>query len=118
MVGHTDVFSPEAKAAFTDIGMRAIAGGFWVTLLRGLFAGWLIALMVWLLPTAESARLWVIIIITTLIGLGELSHVIAGSVETLYAVVTGGASWGAYFGRFLIPALLQKRHPQPHTSMV
>lgn len=106
IVGHTDIFSPDAKAAFTHIGMRTIAGGFWVTVLRGIFAGWLIALMVWLLPTAESARLWVIIIITTLIGLGELSHVIAGSVETLYVVVTGDASWGAYFGWFLIPALL------------
>jgi len=59
-----------------------------------------------LLPAAESARFWVIIIITALIGLGELSHVIAGSVETLYVVVTGIAPWGAYFGKFLIPALL------------
>ncbi len=33
------------------------------------------------------------------VGLGELSHVIAGSVESLYAVVTGA-------GHFLIPPLL------------
>jgi formate/nitrite transporter FocA (FNT family) len=92
--------------AFTAIGMRAIAGGFWTTWHRAIFAGWLIVLMVWLLPTAESARLWVIIIITALIGLGELSHVIAGSVETLYVVVMGMASWRNYLGRFLIPALL------------
>lgn len=30
--------------------------GFGTTLLRGIFAGWLIALMVWLLPFAEQAR--------------------------------------------------------------
>jgi formate-nitrite transporter family protein len=106
IAGHTDVFSPEAKSAFTQIGIKALSGEFWTTLLRGIFAGWLIALMVWLLPAAESARLWVIIIITALIGLGELSHVIAGSVESLYAVTTGSATWGAYYGRFLIPTLL------------
>ncbi len=106
IVGHTDVFSPEANSAFTQIGIKALSGEFWTTLLRGIFAGWLIALMVWLLPAAESARLWIIVIITALIGLGELSHVIAGSVESLYAVTTGSASWGAYFGQFLIPTLL------------
>lgn len=106
IVGHTDVFSPEAQAAFTQIGTKALSGEFWTKLMRGVFAGWLIALMVWLLPQAESAQLWIIIIITTLIGLGELSHVIAGSVESLYVVTTGAASWGAYFGQFLIPTLL------------
>lgn len=105
-VGHTDVFSPETQAAFSHLGMRAIEGGFWTTMVGGIFAGWLIALMVWLLPAAESARIWVIIIITSFIGLGELSHVIAGSVEALYIVMTGAATWGTYFGEFLIPALL------------
>ena len=38
--------------------------------MRGIFAGWLIALMVWLLPFAERARLWVIIILSYLICLG------------------------------------------------
>jgi formate/nitrite transporter FocA (FNT family) len=106
IVGHTNTFSSEVRFAFTQIGMRAIVGEFWTTLLRGVFAGWLIALMVWLLPSAESARIWIIVIITALVGLGELSHVIAGSVEALYVVVTGAAPWSAYFGKFLIPTLL------------
>lgn len=106
IVGHTDTFSPAAKSAFTQIGIKALSADFGTTVLRSIFAGWLIALMVWLLPAAEAARLWVIIIITALIGLGELSHVIAGSVESLYAVVIGAASWHAYFGNFLIPTLL------------
>lgn len=83
-----------------------MAGGFWTILQRGIFAGWLIALMVWLLPAAESSRLWIIIIITYLVGLGGLAHSIAGSVEVLYIVATGTTSWGAYFGGFMVPALL------------
>ena len=41
-----------------------------------------------------------------LIGLGELTHIVAGSVEVLYAVTSGAVSWGQYFGGFMIPTLL------------
>jgi formate-nitrite transporter family protein len=39
-------------------------------------------LMVWLMPVAESGRIWVIILLTYPVGLAEFSHIIAGSVET------------------------------------
>lgn len=106
IVGHIGVFSPEVQQTFTEIGIRAIKPGFLETLWRAIFAGWLIALMVWLLPTAESSQVWIIVIVTSLVGLGELSHIIAGSVEALYAVTTGAASWGAYWIKFMIPTLM------------
>jgi formate/nitrite transporter FocA (FNT family) len=105
IVKSTNIFSVEVQDAFTEIGLKALSGGFWTTLWQGVFAGWLIALMVWLLPTVDAARLWLIIIITFIVGLGELAHVIAGSVEVFYAIVTGSAPFGAYFGSFMIPAL-------------
>ncbi len=74
--------------------------------MRGTVAGWLIALMVWLLPFAEAARLWVIIILAYIVGLADLPHVIAGSVETLYLVSTGALSFATYLGSYLIPALI------------
>lgn len=46
---------------------------------RGIVAGCLIALMIWLLPFAESARVWVIIILAYLVGIAQLAYVIAGS---------------------------------------
>ena len=58
------------------------------------------------LPFARTSQIWVIIIITYLIGIGGFSHIIAGSVGLLYAVVVGAASWGDYFGRFMLPTLL------------
>lgn len=106
VVGHTDVFQPGIKAQFRQIGQDALAGGFEAHLLRGIFAGWLIALMIWLLPGAEQARVGVIFILTYLVGLGGLSHIIAGSVETLYLVTTGAATWGSYFGAFFVPTLI------------
>lgn len=105
IVGYIEVFPPEVQKAFAQIGLDAMAGGFWTLLVQAIFAGWLIALMVWLLPTAESSQLWVIIIITAIIGLGKLPHIIAGSVEVLYVAITGTTDWGAYLS-FAIPTLL------------
>ena len=62
--------------------------------------------MVWLLPFAETSRLWVIIIITYVVGLGRLSHVIAGSVETLFLAARAELSLGGYVARFLVPSLV------------
>ncbi len=106
VLGHTEVFQPDVRHAFTEIGLKSMEGGFWLHLLRGIFAGWLIAPMVWLLPGAESSQLAVIFFITYLVGLGELVHIVIGSVDVFYLVTTGAVSWGAYFGRFMVPTLL------------
>ncbi|MDB5405745.1 MAG: transporter [Rhodospirillales bacterium] len=69
-------------------------------------AGSLIALTVWLLPGAGSARLFVIMFLTYVVALGTMPHVIAGSVEAAFGLITGHASRSDYFGRFLVPTLL------------
>lgn len=106
VIGHTEVLRPEARAAITAISRGAIEANFGTTLLRGLFAGWLIALMVWLLPAADTARVAIIVIITYVIGMAGLAHVVVGSVEAAYLVLTGDASWFDYAGRFFVPTLL------------
>jgi len=62
--------------------------------------------MVWLLPGAKNSNVAIIIIITYLVGLADLAHIIAGSVEVLYTVTTKATSWGQYFGNYMIPTLL------------
>jgi formate/nitrite transporter FocA (FNT family) len=105
VLGRTDVFAPEVQRAFAEISAEALRGDVATTFLRAIFAGWLIALMVWLLPFAETARVGVIIIITYVVGLGGFSHIIVGSVETSYAVVTGAAAWPRVLGGFVLPTL-------------
>ncbi len=106
VLGHTEIFSSTTRAAFAQISHETLSGDFLTVFLRAIFAGWLIALMVWLLPFAETARVGVIIIIAFLVGLGGFSHIIVGSVEVLFGVTAGDTSWSAYFGQFLIPTLL------------
>ncbi len=100
------IFGPEVKAALLSIGQKSIEANGTTIFLRAIVAGWLIALMVWLLPVAETARVSVIIIITYVVGLGHFSHVIAGSINVLYAVFAGTVSFSDYLGHFLAPCLL------------
>ena len=74
--------------------------------LKAIFAGMLIALMVWMLPAAKTAHIWVITIVTWLVGAASLTHVIVGSVEVSYLVWSGAASVGTYLWHFLLPTLL------------
>lgn len=106
VVAQTDIFDPEVKRVFGEIGSEALEGDWSTTFLRAIFAGWLIALMVWLLPAAENSRIWVIIIMSYFVGIGGYAHIIAGSVEIMYAVLTGIADWSAYFGDWMVPTLL------------
>jgi len=67
---------------------------------------WLIALMVWLLPAAETARVAIIIVITYLVGLAGFNHIIAGSTTLFYLVANGSTSVGTYLVQFFLPTLL------------
>ncbi|HEX8180041.1 MAG TPA: formate/nitrite transporter family protein [Pyrinomonadaceae bacterium] len=102
--GHTDLFAPEVREAFGAIGRESLAGGSLRTLLRGVYAGWLIATMVWMLPAAEAARFWVVLAMTYLVAFGGFAHVVAGSIDVFYLVTTGQMPWSVYFG-WLLPTL-------------
>ena len=100
------LFRPEAVHAFTELGVKAVAPGFVMVLLKAVFAGWLIALMVWLLPAASSAKFVVIVAVTWLISVAQFSHVIAGSIEGAFAAIQGAIGWDGYIIGFLLPALI------------
>ena len=106
VIGATELLRPEVRAALDALGRAALEGRFLHTMLGAIFAGWLIALIVWLLPFAETARILVIIIITYVIGLGEFPHIIAGSVEVLFLVATGELPIGDYAARYFAPTLI------------
>src|SRR3954467_8699362 len=104
-LGHTAVFDASMQDTFRQIATEGMDAPFGTVLLRGVFAGWTIALMVWLMPAAETARIWVIILLTYVIALGGFAHVIAGSVDKLFLVTRGHMSVGGYLGGFLAPSL-------------
>ncbi len=106
LIALTDAFEPNVHVAFAAIAHEAIRSGFATTFMRGIFAGWLIALMVWMLPAASTQQVGVISLVTYLVGLGGLAHVIVGSIEVFYLVVTGELSFAQYFTVFFAPVFL------------
>ena len=106
LIGWSHFLEPKTYEAFTEIGHEALRNTFLQTLLSGIFAGWLIALMVWMLPAASANQIATVSIMTYLVGLGGLAHIIVGSVEVFYLVVTAEAGIGTYFTRFFLPALI------------
>jgi formate/nitrite transporter FocA (FNT family) len=69
----------------------------------GVPAGFIIAALVWILPRMDSAgEILMIVILTYMIGLGDLSHVVAGSTELFLLVALGELAPGpALFGGVL-----------------
>lgn len=106
LLTHTHLFEDNIRQAFTQISMATLQPEWSTILLRSALAGWLIALMVWLLPFAETGRIWVIILIAYLVGIAELPHIVAGSVEDFYLLLNGTISLSHALGHFLLPSLI------------
>jgi len=105
-LGHGGAFEPNVVNAFAALGRQSMRAGFGPTFVRAIYAGWLIALMVWLLPAVEGARPLTILIITYIVALCGLSHIIAGTVDAAYAVQFAGVPVADFVMRFFVPTLL------------
>ena len=104
-LGRLDVVEPETHRALSEIAQETMKSSFWVTLLHGVYAGWLIALLVWMLPEAD-VKLLVIVLMTWLVGVGGFAHVVAGASEVFYAAWRGEATWAQAAIGFILPALV------------
>jgi formate-nitrite transporter family protein len=106
VVAVTPMFLPEVQSAMLALAKEAAAVTFGEAVLRGIFAGWLIAMIVWMLAAIDTGRIAVIVFMTYIVGLASLTHIIAGSVEVLFLVMVGVKSWGAIALGYLLPTLI------------
>lgn len=100
------VVVPELRQAMIDVGHHAMADGWWPMLSRGVAAGFLMAAMVWLLPSAAGAEFHVVLVMTYLIAIGQFAHVVAGSVEGFMLVLSGDWTPIHMVLYFTVPALV------------
>ena len=106
LIVQTGTFTHEVHEAFAQLAAQAYDGSFWSIFWRAFFGGWLIALMVWLIPASEGgASVAVVLILTYVVGIGRFSHVIAGSVDSLYSVFTGDRTGMQFLLQFFVPTL-------------
>jgi formate/nitrite transporter FocA (FNT family) len=105
-LARTDMVHQESRSALLDIALKAADVSFGTAIVRGIFAGWLIAMVVWMRAAVATGQIAIIIILTYVVGLAGLTHIIAGSVEVIYLVLRGELSlWNCIAG-YIIPTLI------------
>jgi len=102
----TPVLTPELYNGMLDISRQIMGHSFGEMFFRGIAAGFLIAAMVWLIPGAETAQFYVIVLMTYLISAGSFMHIVAGSVEGFLLVLHGELGWLAMLTGFVIPVFV------------
>jgi formate/nitrite transporter FocA (FNT family) len=98
--------SPEMRDVMIDISRHILQTSWNESFFRAISAGFLIAAMVWLIPSAEAAAFRVIAMMTYLISVGGFQHIVAGSVEVFLLVANGQLGLGHMIISFVMPVLL------------
>jgi formate-nitrite transporter family protein len=106
VVGNTAAIRPEVREAMRQLAIEAADVSPAVAVLRGIFAGWLIATVVWMLAATNTARIPIIVSLTYVIGLAGLTHVVVGSIEVLFLVMIGLKSWLTFLTAYMLPTLI------------
>ncbi len=88
----TPVVSPDIRAAMLDIASQTMAHAPGEMFARAIGAGFVIAAMVWLLPSAGQAQPLIVIVMTYLVAAAAFAHIIAGSLEAFMLVLNGRAA--------------------------
>ncbi|WP_447879566.1 formate/nitrite transporter family protein [Serratia fonticola] len=99
------IFDENTRAAFTSLSQEIMHNTPGEMFANGILAGWIIATMVWMFPSARAAKIWVIVLMTYLVAICDLTHIVVGSVEILYLVFSGALPWQEFFYPFAIPTL-------------
>jgi formate-nitrite transporter family protein len=101
----TPVLTHELYEGMLDISSQITGHNFFEMFFRAIAAGYLIAAMVWLIPSAETAQFYAIVLMTYLISVGNFMHIVAGSVEAFLLVLAGQVGWLSMLGGFIIPVV-------------
>lgn len=103
---YSGAFQPQMMESVHALSEHAMSFAPLVAFAKAMPAGVLVAAIVWMLPTTPRNPFFVILTFTWLIAAGDFTHIVAGSVEMAYLIMTGdlGLVYAA-FG-FFVPVLL------------
>lgn len=107
-LARTPMVEASLRPALDHLAVEATSGGFSHVLYGGVFAGWLMALLAWLLGSTQSTGAQIVLIWLCTFPISALGfpHSIAGAVEAFYLAAAGQSSWGAMIREFILPAVL------------
>lgn len=108
VVAKTQVVEPKLIDSLVDVARETTKGGALLVFYKGIWAGWLVALMAWILNAARDTTSQVIVIWLTTgpIAAFGFKHSIAGATEAFYRAFLGDARWSEMLFSFELPALV------------
>ncbi|WP_435174586.1 formate/nitrite transporter family protein [Halorussus sp. AFM4] len=110
VLANTQVLSPEAMRAGAELVHHGLETGWWDVFFKAVFAGWLVAGVVWLGTAAHDtiSRVVVIYLVFYMIPTVGLFHVISSGAEALFFVFLGAPGPGliTVLYEFWLPVLL------------
>jgi formate/nitrite transporter FocA (FNT family) len=108
VLARTPMVPASLHAPLLSLAEESTTGGFGLVCYQALFAGWLIALLTWLLASTHATGAQIVLtwLATAPIAAFGFRHSIAGAVEAFYRVAAGTASLGQALGGFVVPAVL------------
>ncbi len=86
------ILSAEQLRAVVDISVHFAHRGILESFFTAIPAGFLVAAMVWMLPSSQGFEFWTILVVTYAIAIADTSHVIVGSTELFVALLHGKIS--------------------------
>lgn len=103
---HGLLIDPALRGSVIDVARKVGDLSFAQTLMNAVPAGFLIAMIAWILPNARRQSFLVIAAITYVVSLGGFSHSIVGSDEAFVLMFAGVTDVGRTFGGIILPALI------------
>jgi formate/nitrite transporter FocA (FNT family) len=79
----------EQVGIMVDISRHAVEKDPAIIFQQAIPAGFLMASMVWMLPSSKGTHFWVIMLMSYLIAIGDFAHVVAGSAEAFLLLLHG-----------------------------
>ena len=105
LFAHTPAIPADLLPAITSLSKHALGFDPMTAFVRAIPAGILVAAIVWMLPQAPGSSFILIVAFTWLIAAGDFTHIVAGSVEMWFLLLTGGTTAGTAVFSFFLPVL-------------
>lgn len=105
LLTHFEFFSPRQMGIFLDISYHAVERDFLLIFIQAIPAGFLIAALVWMLPSSEGNEFWVISLMIYVIAIGDFAHIIAGSAEVFLLLLNDATTLSQGAGYMVMACL-------------
>lgn len=98
LVTRTSAVTPPVAHELARLGVVAGGQGFTTVFWTAVVGGWLIALVAWLVTASTDTvgQVFMILLLTYMVGVGHFAHCVAGSGEVLAAVLSGALPASSY----------------------